>query len=318
MGDGFTLWIYDEETIQKIREDKNLTFLNKFDELSGEYLEYPKIAEAFGLKYIISNHQKHGYHLEITGNIHIYKKKKCNYGDLRTPEMLEAFYELVLKYNINPFSTKLVSFEFGVNIETEEPNTIIEQFVSYKGKAFTEERFKNDGYYKYFKTGGNKFKLYNKSVHCKVKDKSILRIELRCGTSRVLRRHNLQTLGDLLNPNSLISIKSNLINEIKKMIIWSKELNINDATVKEAKLIEHFKTPQHWVDYQKKYPKAALKKRHRIQSLISKYSYHSPNEKIVAMIEEKYNELKLTETEIEYYSMKYKIIYEQFHKNHTL
>jgi hypothetical protein len=319
MGDGFTIWIYNEATIEKIRLDKNLTFLSKLDELSGEYLDYPKIAEVFGLKFIISNHKKHGRHLEITGNIHKYKKQVCNYGDFSVAEMFDAFYELIYKYEINPFDTKLVSFEFGVNLLCNNSNYLIEQFITYKAKIPTVVDYNNnDGLYKYIKSGEYKLKLYNKAAHCKIRNKEIFRVELRCGTSKVLRRFGLSNLADLLKIDSLLRVKEQLKYQLSNSIIYDKPLDLSLVTEKEKKLLIIFKNPQGWVDFVKEKPLSTYRKRKRIQGLIEKCLGFSPNKKMIDLIEAKYRKLDLSNDDKNHFQTLYKRLEQKFHNIHTL
>ena len=232
--------------------------------------------------------------------------------------MFEGFHNLILKYDLNPFKTKVVTFEFGINLEVEEPNDLIENIITFKGKVPSCCVYTNNGFYKYFKLFGYyTLKFYNKGAHCKV-NKNILRIELRGGSSRFLRNNKIDILGDLLKEDGVQSLHNFLIRQLSLIIMWSSKINYSAGSLSDQKLLNIFQKAEAWKDFKKKKPKAIYRKRKRIQGLIEQYSGYSPINDLIEKYNQKIDELWLTELERNAYRIRYKMLLEKFHKYNTI
>lgn len=190
----------------------------------------------------------------IKGSIHKYCNILEDYGeqnfnDFSYCDFIYAINNLQNTFHINNEETHITNLEFGLNIDINiNPQNIIDNYIlMYDFKPPNRnEKFYGKGDYLEFKTTDYSLKIYNKSKQNSLKNRNILRVELKVTGARYLKKHfNIHTLNDL-DKNRFRQLFKKLLEHFDKLLIVdtldTKEFNRMDEMV----LFQNGINPNYW------------------------------------------------------------------------
>ena len=225
-----------------------------------------------GLKFFIkpSSIQAGKYHFIIQGSLHKYRNNGKHNADSFTISDLKAvIQDLQTKFKINPDTTYLRGFEFGVNITPPIPvKEVLKSLVAYKGYNFSMLKIDGKQNGKQIKQQRHRAKIYDKAKQYDIKDKQLLRIEIAVKKMAFVKPLNIVTLQDLTDLNKVLQLKPVLLNFWNDVIFYDKKVRYKDMTNFEQKKLLYYASPRNWTDFNRL-------QRHRAKQhfnqLISKY-----------------------------------------------
>jgi len=253
-----------------IESNPILKFQGNYIKSNGEVKEYPIKAEfqnlLFEIKdnssYIKMNEHDYAIHVILSGSLHKYfnlqiNEHKQNYDDFTFRKFLFVVKELYDKFGINPFLTKIVLLEFGINflLPYNAKKFIRDSIITHKWKEPTiQTRFKNKngkyskGYLKQFEHQHYLIKCYAKGLQYN-KDLNLMRFEIKVLKHKYFedRKITINTLADLLNPDILKSLTNELHQTFNELVIYDSQLKFNSLKPKEIDFYKHFNNYQNWI-----------------------------------------------------------------------
>lgn len=196
--------------IEELLANPHLTFEGKFDNGTGEVLlSKPMSAKVRGVSITLIppvgiEVGRHLNYCEFKGSLHKYRNAgQHNADDFTAADLLAVLDDLVLRFGIDPFRSRLNSVEFGVNIELPFPvDYLITRLISYKGVPFILDI--ETGIYYQAKTEQYIVKVYDKGSQYRNDvpglPANLLRVEVKVREMRYLtdKGIRLNTLADLL------------------------------------------------------------------------------------------------------------------------
>ncbi len=225
-----------------------------------------------GLKFFIkpSSIQAGKYHFIIQGSLHKYRNNGKHNADSFTISDLKAvIQDLQTKFKIDPDTTYLRGFEFGVNITPPIPvKEVLKSLVAYKGYNFSMLKIDGKQNGKQIKQQRHRAKIYDKAKQYDIKDKQLLRIEIAVKKMAFVKPLNIVTLQDLTDLNKVLQLKPVLLNFWNDVIFYDKKVRYKDMTNFEQKKLLYYASPRNWTDFDKKQRYRAKK---HFEQLISKY-----------------------------------------------
>ncbi len=297
MGDGFTLWVVCPISIEAIKNSNLLSFSFKGEKKTGLMYPNTEYAEADNLRFEIKKYKHTGEYIRVTGNFYVFHKQQCNDGDFSFEDLANAIRKLVLKYDINPFTTMVKCFEIGVNIPHKEPDVLLEWLICMQGISPTIKTFNGSGNYRRIDRTSYWLKFYNKTLHCKGEEDKI-RIEIRGQNSRFLKKSNIVFLTDLLEIKNLLSLNDKLMEFIEHIIMFDYSIDLSNAKPEEREILLRFKDAKEWKNLLRHQNENHRKKRIRFKELVKKYSNRDLNNEIIEMVKSKASQLLTTNNDI--------------------
>lgn len=232
--------------------------------------------------------QRNNY-ITVSGSLHkywnannniiapIYKlKKKENKGfngnNFGLLQLYEVFDDLIEKFSFNLSNTKVLQYEYGVNLETEfNISKILNGLTLHHGKQ-PNGRF--NGYYKEFEHRKCSLKVYNKQNQYLMNDK-ILRIENHYNGSTILKSKGLFTLYDSTKAHVLKAFNDDLIRNWSKILIYDYTMNKQAMSKKEQKQLLNYSNPNYWYDMS---PTNRSRSKKKLKELTQNHSKNIQNE----------------------------------------
>jgi hypothetical protein len=190
----------------------------------------------------------------LKGSIHKYFNMikgngNQNYNDFSYCDFKYALNHLQNTFELKNNNTNVTNLEFGINIETtQDPQELIDYYIlmyDYK-LPNRNEKFYGKGDYLEFKTTDYSLKIYNKSKQNSLKNRKILRVELKITGSRYLKRHfNIFTLKDL-DRNRFKLLFNKLLEHFDKLLVVDDLVLKNHHRMDEMMLFKDGINPNYW------------------------------------------------------------------------
>ncbi len=203
---------------------------------------------------------------------------------------------------------KLTSLEFGFNIETDkEPTELLELNVlmfDFKAPCVNPKNNKNEKYMKY-KFSEYVVKIYNKSLEYHIKDKNILRIEVKYHTNKRIQKFGINTLADLKRKEVYKALFVDFMEKFNNLLIVDSFEGNATMSEEERSLLIKYTNPTFWVDSRDKERKKLTRRntvyrlKKKCNELIKKHGLNRLKDKIRVLLYEKFNQLINSECECE-------------------
>lgn len=223
MTDGFRIWYLPVYDIDQLTDKFN--FESPVNVNTGEVMKNVKRLYYKGLFVYIKNEN-----CSLRGSMpKYYNNGKDNSNNFTYYDIIKTIDSLSSEFNFDPFKARLNKIEFGVNIDLSYGidlllDSIIESY-KYKplDRYYDDNKIQIIGYE--CKMQKCRFKIYNKSEQLKLPG-NILRIEISTEKMQFLGSKGIQlnTLGDLYNPNIYSKLKEPLINMLSNLMIFDKTM----------------------------------------------------------------------------------------------
>ncbi|WP_291102451.1 MULTISPECIES: hypothetical protein [unclassified Dysgonomonas] len=240
-------------------------------ERTGELLTQRREAKAKDLRFVLSpNERKNALSCSFTGSLHKHWDiDGSNHNDFTHPDICKTLDSLSANYNINLDEAFIHSLEIGVNIELDySPEIIFKKAICHKGKPFERMDARDKRIGVICVHTDYSIKLYDKGYQCKIKDKYILRYEVRLHRQRMLQAFDIFTLVDLKNTEKVAFLVCLLLERLDEVIFF--DYSFKPQSLSESKLLawQQYSNPRYWENLNRNnYYKA----RKKLAELIKKY-----------------------------------------------
>ncbi|AUC84360.1 hypothetical protein CW731_03185 [Polaribacter sp. ALD11] len=241
----------------------------------------------------------------LKGSIHKYyniikKLGNQNYNDFSYRDFKLALYHLQNSFDIEYCETDVTNLEFGLNIEIEEdPQELIDNHIlmyDYK-LPNRNDKFRGKGDYIEYKTTDYSLKIYNKSKQNSIKDRNLLRIELKIIGSRYLKKHfKIYNLNDL-DRNRFQLLFNKLLEHFDKLLIVDRLCLKNTDRMDEMILYQNGINPNYWKRINKN-KKTKFKFKNDFENFLKSNSLLKKKMQLKYLLTEKYKELMNSDIEI--------------------
>ena len=295
MIDFVRVFINDKEKFENNLSKTNLLELrSSVNRFTGEIQEYPQEGNYKNLYVKITQNQA-----SFEGSFHRFYNEYENLGSQNFNDFSYCEFEFVrgvlcTKFGFNPKSTKITSLEFGVNIELEEnPQGIIDRkILMYDFKPPNRnQKFRGKGDYLEFEMTDYSLKVYNKSKQYRLKNRYIMRFELKISRSRYLKKLGISTLQDL-NIEAFERLYTELVKNIDKLLIVDEISPPIGLKMHDRVLFQNLTNPIYWrkLRENESYNVRSRYKRN-IHKMISDNNLGETKTRLLLKIEEKYFQL---------------------------
>ena len=226
-----------------------LTFGALVDEQTGFILDPTRRAIDRGLIFrLVPRRTGQGYRVEVKGSLH----KFHNYGEhnadqFTATDLLHTLDQLVTTYGIDPFTSKINTVEFGVNVVLPFPVAhVLQNLVSYKNKPFTRDTHSKTPYYE-CRFQRFTVKLYDKGKQRGLDD-NLLRVEIKVAKMIYFDRTgvHLNTLADLLKMSNYEHLGALLVDTFSKILFDDPTINPNNLTPRKREIYQNGRNPRYW------------------------------------------------------------------------
>lgn len=190
-------------------------------------------------------------HYYFNDNLH-------NANDFSVNNCITVTNRLINELYITEYTNelKVINIEYGINVISPIDCKKLVKFISYHGK----NEFKTDtglAYskksYSETKTGtANKYKIikaYNKGLqfpeYC---DINTFRFEVKSKQTKYIKQLGIETIKDLLNPETYKTLFNELIKEFDDVLILGNSQEYKTLTTKENNLLNKYLNPNNWFE----------------------------------------------------------------------
>ncbi len=230
----------------------------------------------------------------MTGSIHKFYLDN-NYQDFSFSNLVDVIYQLTQITQIPPKEFTVHQIEFGLNIMSEIPSSLIlENIISHNGLEYELKTFNRTGYLKRFERSHFDIKIYDKGRQYHL-SQDIIRFELKAKKMQYLHKKDIsiQTFVDLMNRAVYNDLGWLLIKAFNELIftddrIVSKNIECN---VRRS-VFNEYSNPRSWnslrrISYSKKFNRQ-LKK---FREIVQEYSPDNIQETMVNLIQSRWDRL---------------------------
>lgn len=280
----------------KKKWNNSLELVGRHSENTGEVLPLPSDCTINNLTFSrIAG--KFKTHHNIQGSLHRYYRYGLeNDNDYTLSQVHDTISRLRDEHGINPKKSKVINFEFGVNIELPKGNDaqVFQKYlVSAYSKAFEKLNPKRPmvGYIAEF----NEFsiKVYDKGYHAQTGATNLLRVEIKINRSRWLDQFNFikgddLLLTDLLNPVNINILGDILSQKIRSLIVTPRDLDIKKLLPKQKLTYYECRDARSWEDWSSKQRE---RKRQQLAHIFETLNQPNPIDVLAKLVEDKWREL---------------------------
>lgn len=236
----------------------------------------------------------------VKGSIHKYHNitegyGNQNYNDFSYCDFQFALNKLQNKFSLDSSDTNITNLEFGLNIEvSEDPKNLVDNRILMYDfmQPNRNEKFHGKGDYLEFKKTDYSLKVYNKSKQNELKDKNILRFELKITGSRYLKKHfEIYTLNDLDEQRFKMLFKK-LLECFEKLLIVDDLSIENHQRIDEIILFQNGISTSYWKNLKNtKSYKVRRKFKNDFNKLLKNYNLLNTKNELKQLLESKFIEL---------------------------
>lgn len=268
---------------------KALALVGRFAEQTGEVLPLPAEAARHALRFI-QTPTLTGNRYTIQGSLHrYYNQGGENDNDYTLAQVKETINELKNTYSIDPAKTKVINFEFGVNITLpvgQDAQAYQKYLVSAQFKAFEKLNPKRPmvGYIAEF----NEFaiKIYDKGYQSRTGATNQIRVEIKVNRSRWLDQFNFikgkdLLLTDLINPVNIKILGDILENKIRSLILTPRQIDITKLSSKQIQTFFECRDARSWEEWTSKQRE---RKRAQLSAIFKKVNQPDPVDALAKLV----------------------------------
>lgn len=269
---------------EDLRNNSYLEFKSTLNERTGEISNKSKIAEYFGLKFIIRD----DIYIEMQGSLHKYKNcGEHNYDRFTYLQLKEVLYDLVDKFGIDLKKSIIRNIEIGVNFKPPiKTKLILKNLLFHRSKPFKDQYVKK-GDYRMVVHQRYCEKVYDKGLQYGL-HYELIRYELQFKKMYDLGKMGINSLSDLLDQEKINMLKNLLLFEWDNTFLF-------DPTIQEGNLskynkgvkVHQWKDPSFWLDAPKH---KKIKQKRLYQQIVSNHS-DNLHQKIRELISDEYDQL---------------------------
>ncbi len=243
-----------ERFLNKLEESEKIELISLYNNKTYVLNDFPKTAYYNNMFVKVTENQ-----VSIEGSLHKYYNIIENFGKQNHNDFSYCDFKYALGYlqntcPINNMETKVTNLEFGINIDIDlNPADLIDNYIlMYDYKAPNRnEKFYGKGDYLEFKMSDYSIKIYNKSKQYSLKNRNILRVELKIVRSRYLKKHfGIYTLQDLDKKRFKLLFEKLLEHFDKLLIIDTLSLN-TPGRIDEMILFQNGISHSYWKELTK-------------------------------------------------------------------
>lgn len=293
----FIKFIIPHQYLTTILENRLLEFFEMLNRDTGE-VSYPAVSRfGFGgFKVIVRQHE-----IEVRGSLHVLfnvltGKGETNHDDFTFIKLAALLRYLENKLLVNLDGCRVVNIEYAVNVQlNREVLPILKQNTIVHNNRSPQQR-RDDGKHGFrleFKGNGLRpkryFKVYDKGRH-KGRKENIWRWEIKEAGYRQVKRAGVESVGGLLNADTLTKLGDNLALEFDKMIMVDTLECLPQMTPRERKIYEKGLNPREWEMMPDKWKRKRF--RESFMKILDKYELHSLKSELKNGIISKWSELK--------------------------
>ncbi len=289
-------FINDKESfIDNVHKSSKTDLRGRVNFKTGEVMEYPKTAYFNNMFIEITENQA-----SIKGSIHkcfnsIESYGEQNFNDFSYCDFKYALNDLQNTFLIKQKETRVTNLEFGLNIDIEQdPQELIDNIIlMYDFKSPNRnEKFYGRGDYLEFKKTDYSLKIYNKSKQNSLRNRNILRVELKITGSRYLKKHfNIYTLNDL-DRNRFKKLFVKFLGHFDKLLVVDALSIKNHFRIDEMILFQNGINPTFWKSLKNtKSSKVINRFKSDFNNLLDNYTLLKTKKQLRNQLEAKYKEL---------------------------
>lgn len=277
--------------------DTSLSSIGQYDEATGEVLPFAT-AKTCGLSFQKTKTPTGTRHT-IQGSIHKFARNGGeNNDDFNIVEVAQTIETLKNKFGINPERSKILNFEFGVNIQLPEGITAAE-FQKYLVTAEAKKQFHPlngqraaVGYIAEFEEFS--IKIYDKGYQSGSGEKQQLRIEIKVIRTRWLEQFGIIKAGEplylsrLLDKTIIKQLAHILELKLSSLICTPRSIEESRLTLKERMTFRECRDARSWEEWDSK---TRERKRAQLQRIFIKVGQADPVDTLQRLVAEKWKAL---------------------------
>lgn len=284
------------------RWNKALGMVGRFDEETGAVLPLPSEAKHRAVTFSKTPAPLGGHRYTFQGSLHRYHNKGGqNDNDFKLTQVKQTVAELQKVYSIDPARSKIVNFEFGVNIKLPpgmDAQVYQKYLVSAQFKAFEKLNPKRPavGYIAEF----NEFniKVYDKGYHAQTGATDLLRVEIKVNRTRWLDQYGFKKgkdlyLADLLNPVNIKILGDILELKIRSLILTPRTLDISKLSPKQKLTYYECRDARSWEEWTSRQRE---RKRAQLARIFKRLGQPDPVETLASLVIQKWKDVATDET----------------------
>lgn len=274
----------------------SLNSIGQYDEMTGEVLPFAQ-AKACGLSFLKTQSPSGTKHT-IQGSIHRFARNGGeNNDDFNIVEVANTIDTLKNKFGVNPDKSKIINFEFGVNINLPEGITAGEYqkyLVSISNHGFDKMNTRRDkvGYIAEFDEYS--IKIYDKGYQSGSGEQQQLRVEVKVLRTRWLEQFGIIKKGEplylsrLLDKAMIKQFGNILEQKISSLICVPRNLDVKKLTNKEEKTFLECRDARSWEEWNSK---KRASKQQQLEKIFVKVNQQNPVDVLVRLVNEKWHQL---------------------------
>jgi hypothetical protein len=276
--------------------DASLSLIGRHAEKTGEVLPlasdckvhgctFSRVPTNFGAKHIFQ------------GSVHrFFNKGRENNNDYSLSDFKDTIKTLKQQYGINPRRSKVVNFEFGVNISLP-PGVEAQDFQKYLVSAYSKGFEKLNprraavGYIAEFNEYS--IKIYDKGFQGRTGETNKIRVEIKVNRTRWLDQFNFDKgkelyIDDLLNKHNIKILGDILDTKISSLILTPRKVDKSKLSPKQRETFAECRDARSWEEWSSKQRKD---KRKQLSAIFKKVGQPDPVDVLRRLVKDKWNEL---------------------------
>ena len=226
-----------------------LTFGALVDEQTGFILDPTRRAIDRGLIFrLVPRRTGQGYRVEVKGSLHkFHNHGEHNADQFTATDLLQTLDQLVTTYGIDPFTSKINTVEFGVNLQLPFlVSRVLDNLICYKNQPFAKDSHSLTPYY-ICQRQRYAVKLYDKGKQ-KGLAGNLLRFEIRVRKMRYFDGTGVQlhTLADLLNVANYHLLGTLLVDTFNAILFDDSTIIPGNLTARQQSIYQQCRNPRYW------------------------------------------------------------------------
>lgn len=276
--------------------NNSLNSIGRHDEETGEILPFSE-AKTCGLSFL-KTQTPQGQRYTIQGSLHRFARNGGeNNDDFNIDEVANTIDTIKNKFGVNPEQSKILNFEFGVNIQLPEGITAGE-FQKYLVSAYTKgfEKLNRQraavGYIAEFEEFS--IKIYDKGYQSGSGEAQQLRIEIKVIRTRwleqfgIIKRGEPLYLSKLLDKTVINQLGHILQNKISSLICTPRNIDESKLSPKEKMTFRECRDARSWEEWSSK---TRERKREQLQRIFLKVGQSDPVDVLSRLVDDKWRAL---------------------------
>lgn len=286
----------------KRKWNDSLELVGRHAEKSGEILPLPSECQ-----YNACSFQKipgHPTKYIFQGSLHkFWNKGGDNDNDYTIKDVEATIQNLQYKFGINPSRSKVINFEFGVNIILP-PGISAADYQKYLVSAEQKKGFNSlntkrpqVGYIAEF--AEYSIKVYDKGKQCNTEERNKLRFELKVTRTRWLDQYKFNKgsellLTDLLKKGNIAILRDILLEKISSLILTPRKVELSKLSPKQRLTFFECRDARSWEEWNSKQRE---RKREQLSAIFKKLGQDDPVDVLRKLVLQKWDKLTITEEE---------------------